>query len=195
MSSNSGVRIPSPSNANQSADSSSARAPSLAEWEREDVALVIACDGLFDVLDDQMVAEVACPWMCRNDAGLFNDPVFDGIFDEENVAVVSRNSETNSVLSTSPLIDLKSVEVTSNLTAVSAINKNKSFSNLNGSRSKCDTSDENCLSEIAKSKRNYGCKCELITRGHLAELAALRLRSAADALETLDNVSIIVVFL
>lgn len=99
-------------------------------WEREDVALVIGCDGLFDVMDNQQIAEIACPWMNPADTDVFNDPVFDSE-DEEN-----RGNE-----------------------------------------------------------RGHGCFCRKVKRGQLAELAALRLRSAADALESTDNLSVIVIVL
>jgi serine/threonine protein phosphatase PrpC len=99
----------------------------VSEWKREDVALVVACDGLYDALDDQLVAEIACPWMSRNDYHLFNDPILSQAFSE---------------------VDLKN-----------------------------------------------GCKCMSVGKGYLAELAAARLRSAADALDSMDNISIIVIML
>jgi serine/threonine protein phosphatase PrpC len=104
------------------------------EWAREDVALVIACDGLYDVMDDQLIAEIACPWMCWNDFDLFNDPIFDNVFSE-----VLRGNSTE--------------------------------------------------------RLRYGCKCVHVGKGCLAELAAVRLRTAADALESMDNVSLVVVML
>ncbi|KAA6392332.1 MAG: hypothetical protein EZS28_012140, partial [Streblomastix strix] len=45
-------------------------------WDREDIALVMACDGLFDVVDNQLLAEVMCPWMEKGNHDIFNDTVF-----------------------------------------------------------------------------------------------------------------------
>lgn len=36
----------------------------------------MACDGLFDVVDNQLLAEVMCPWMEKGNHDIFNDTVF-----------------------------------------------------------------------------------------------------------------------
>ncbi|KAA6375071.1 MAG: hypothetical protein EZS28_029401, partial [Streblomastix strix] len=95
-------------------------------WEREDIALVLACDGLFDVLDNQLVAELTCPW------------AYDDRIEEDAFYLAHSNGQ--------------------------------------------DTPDSN--KDIAN-----------VTKGDLAELAALRLRSCADAMESTDNISLIVVIL
>jgi hypothetical protein len=53
--------------------------------------------------------------------------------------------------------------------------------------------------EMRKGKKggevHLNCCCELVSKGELAELAALRLRSCAEALDSMDNISVIVVML
>ncbi|KAK2953142.1 putative Leucine-rich repeat protein SHOC-2 [Blattamonas nauphoetae] len=96
-------------------------------WKREDVALVIGCDGIFDVLDTQDLAELACPWMDSSGASFAYQPYF------------SRK-------------------------------QTQSFSeNTSGS-----------------------CFCSLISKGEMAEMAATRIRNAASALESQDNISVLV---
>lgn len=45
-------------------------------WKREDICLVLACDGLYDVIDNQLLAEIACPWNEQGSESIFNDAVF-----------------------------------------------------------------------------------------------------------------------
>ncbi|KAA6385677.1 MAG: hypothetical protein EZS28_018795 [Streblomastix strix] len=106
-------------------------------WKREDICLVLACDGLYDVIDNQLLAEIACPWNEQGSESIFNDAVF----------------------------------------------------------SRSDSSQINNKGTMNKSLKNGKCMCRKIAKGQLAELAALRLRSAAEALDTTDNVSVVVIML
>jgi hypothetical protein len=60
-----------------------APSPCVQEWDREDVALVLACDGLFDVADDQLIADVACPWMHPESFDLLAEPTFSANTDRD----------------------------------------------------------------------------------------------------------------
>ncbi|KAK2945642.1 putative leucine-rich repeat domain-containing protein [Blattamonas nauphoetae] len=109
----------------------SVHSSSSQRWEREDVALVVGCDGVFDVLDAQGLAELVCPWMDATGASF----AFNSHF--------GRRRRWNTEASLTP----------------------------------CATS------------------CLAITKGDLAEIAAVRIRNAATSLESQDNISVLVVFL
>ncbi|KAK2951421.1 putative Histone acetyltransferase KAT8 [Blattamonas nauphoetae] len=114
-----------------SIDRQSSRSQCL--WQREDVAIVIGCDGIFDVLDAQDVAELVCPWMDSSGSRFAFSPIF------------------------------KRMKVMSHFpTAV----------------------DDQTVNHPSK------CCCHAFDRGILAELAATRLKNAAVALESTDNISI-----
>lgn len=125
-------------------------------WKREDIALVLGCDGLFDVVDNQLLAELVCPWMEEDNEDILSDPVF-----------------------TAPDSDSEEEETT-----------------CEGNVDKCNSSSRKEQSQMEqRNQKSYSCKCHRLTKGKLAELSALRLRSCADALDSLDNISIIVVML
>ncbi|KAA6386350.1 MAG: hypothetical protein EZS28_018121 [Streblomastix strix] len=132
------------------------------QWEREDVALVMGCDGVFDVIDNQLLAELVCPWMEDGNHDLFNDPVFNDIEND---------------------IDINQV--------------NDLYKNLSEKHNEILIGSEGKKRINSKDDQQLlqNCLCHKITKGKLAELAALRLRTAADALDSTDNVSVVVVVL
>ncbi|KAA6394826.1 MAG: hypothetical protein EZS28_009648 [Streblomastix strix] len=94
----------------------------------------MACDGLFDVFDNQLIAEIACPWIAKDNSDVFDDPVFDDSSDDEQQS--------------------KDIKTT-------------------------------------KGRIRHG----RVNKGKLAELAALRLRTAAEVTDSTDNVSVMVIML
>lgn len=150
-------------------------------WWREDVAIVIGCDGVFDVVSNQLVAEMVCPWMEGGNHDVFNDPVFDDAVD------ALRISPSSSVVhvrrrSTSPVWDPDEEKMDMDSSSNEA--KDGLFDGIN----QVDFG-------TAESHGKVGCRCGAIEKGMLAELGAVRLKSCADALESMDNISVIVIIL
>lgn len=195
-------------------------------WKREDMALVLACDGLYDVIDTQQVAEIGFPWM-DEEAGwsVFSDPVFDeedddeGKGGEEDTTCEENDSSTEGgqkaeneeICSQIPAdaqeepatMAAASSQLSLSECAVGTLNEQKAAKTEHTpiSKKKCHRlrslkrSQSNVSSTRTHHHSHKGCRCSTISKGQLAELAALRLRSAAEALESTDNISIIVIML
>ncbi|KAK2949422.1 putative Protein scribble like protein [Blattamonas nauphoetae] len=127
-------------------------------FRREDICLVLGCDGLFDVLNAEQIAEIACPWM-QGGMDWLNDPALDRSDCEETDEDDSEHSSEEDPIFARyfPRTPL----------------------------AKQRTNDTDSIS--------HGYR--YITKGKLATLAACRLRSAAVALDSQDNISVMAIFL
>jgi hypothetical protein len=161
-------------------------------WLREDIALVLGCDGLFDVVDNQLLAEIVCPWMEDGAHDVFNDPVFD----PEHARSRKKKSDARTRDGTAPdapITTPPSDEGDGDELEEDEEDSDELLDPLSSRFAGPDASRLSCnhYSSSAPSQ----CRCHLVSKGQLAELAALRLRSCADALDSTDNVSLIVIML
>ncbi|KAK2954081.1 hypothetical protein BLNAU_10898 [Blattamonas nauphoetae] len=191
-------------------------------FERQDVCIVLGCDGLFDVLYGEQIAELACPWM-RDDGSWMEDPVFDSDSDDEvgsrgrrggrgkgkEVVVEEWNEENLEKNAKSMNILPDAVEhaeedadedaeaepsvVSSHSSESDSIFEPSPFTQLPSSHPPISPSSQH--PPKTRSRRRQNGLGRHKNKGRLAELAALRLKSASDAMESLDNISIIVLFL
>jgi serine/threonine protein phosphatase PrpC len=192
-------------------------------WARTDICLVLACDGLYDVMDEQQIAETCCPWMTgdvEERVRVWDDPVFDYQEDDEVLEGQENDGRDNLCddvvnyqllhpgnCNSPPLSYIDSVQAQESLSSFSIIsplttpqaNQTSTLSQqfMDGTDSYPPTPVSSVSTSVSRfhNGSSSSFRRPIITKGRLAEFAALRLRTAADALDSTDNVSVIVVML
>jgi hypothetical protein len=167
-------------------------------WVRRDVCLVLACDGLYDVLDEQQVAELCCPWMTgdRDErVKVWDDPVFDDDDDGEEEEEREKGKKNSGEEEEEERSESDGSKDDDNKVDGVKEKIEESFEDGKASNKLFHHKKSTCSFSSSFSSFYPRRPCPVITKGRLAELAALRLRSAADALDSADNVSVIVVML
>ena len=147
------------------------------KWTREDVAIVLACDGIYDVLSSQQMAEVGFGWLdpCNRNQLINNS---------STIRSKSHSVYSHSEQSEKSIPSLSDPDMQDNTKSIS---------------SSSESSSAFGMENLKRNEKSKNCNIENVdicpNKGELAEIAALRLRSAASALGSTDNLSIIVIML
>lgn len=160
------------------------------------MAVVIGCDGLYDVLDEQLIAELCCPWMADGVHDVFNDAVFSREDKEEEEDEEYERAEKEKEEERRRRMEMEDECGEGESDGEGDDDEFKDDAFGAAPEEKKRRRDRKAVPRYVKLiSSSYGCKCAKISKGKLAELAATRLRAAADALDTTDNLSVIVLFL